>query len=416
VVARSESRSSPADLAREPWVAIACAVALFAATWATIHVGFYRDLVISDVPVYQSYGDAISRGEVPYRDFGLEYPPGALPVFALPSLGNTDDFGAYRRAFELEMWVCGAIALVALGLALKALGAGAGRLWAALAFTALAPLALGSVVRARFDLWPVALTLLALAALLRGRRAVGGAVLGLAFAAKLWPGVLLPLAVAYAWRRHGRRAGLAVAASFVVAAALVFLPFAILAPDGLYHSLTRQTSRPLQIEALGASFLLVAHQFGLAIHMVSGSGSQNLRGSLADALAALQTLVQALVLVGLWAAFARGPASRERLVRYAAACACAFVAFGKVLSPQFLVWLIPLVPLVGGRRGLAASALLGLILVLTQSWFPHRYWRLALEFDAPASWLVLVRDLLLVALVALLAWTTGREPERARSG
>jgi hypothetical protein len=41
-------------------------------------------------------------------------------------------------------------------------------------------------------------------------------------------------------------------------------------------------------------------------------------------------------------------------------------------------------------------------LVLTQLWFPFRYWDLALEFDGAASWLVLVRDLVLLGLLAVL--------------
>ena len=39
-----------------------------------------------DVPLYQSFGDRMADGEVPYRDFRVEYPPGALPAFLLPSL------------------------------------------------------------------------------------------------------------------------------------------------------------------------------------------------------------------------------------------------------------------------------------------------------------------------------------------
>ncbi len=57
-----------------------------------------------------------------------------------------------------------------------------------------------------------------------------------------------------------------------------------------------------------------------------------------------------------------------------------------------------------------ASALLAVALVLTQLWFPYRYWDLALRFDEPASWLVLARDLVLVALLVVLV-----EPARFRS-
>ena len=71
-----------------------------------------------------------------------------------------------------------------------------------------------------------------------------------------------------------------------------------------------------------------------------------------------------------------------------------------MLSPQFLIWLLPLVPAVAGAGGLAACAVLLVSLVTTQLWFPFRYWDVvALE---PVGWLVVVRDLLLVALYAIL--------------
>jgi hypothetical protein len=113
-------------------------------------------------------------------------------------------------------------------------------------------------------------------------------------------------------------------------------------------------------------------------------------------------LAQAAVLVALWVAFARGPATDARLLRYTAACVCAFVALGKVLSPQFLIWLIPLVPLVRGRRGLLATAILTTALLLTQVWFPGKYFDYV-DFFHDAG-VVLARNLTLVALLVVLAW------------
>ena len=171
----------------------------------------------------------------------------------------------------------------------------------------------------------------------------------------------------------------------------------------VWDSLSNQASRPLQIESLGAGFLLVAHHvLGTGVTLESSHGSQNLAGGAPDALAATQSVLQAAALVATWILFARGPASPSRLLLASAAALVAFVSLGKVLSPQFLIWLIPVIPLVVGRRGLAAATLLAAALVLTQLWFPYRYWDLALRFGALESWLVLVRDLVLVALFAIL--------------
>jgi hypothetical protein len=138
--------------------------------------------------------------------------------------------------------------------------------------------------------------------------------------------------------------------------------------------------------------------------MVTSHGSDNLAGRLPDALAVVQDLLEAFAIVASWVWFARGPADLGRLFRASAAAVCAFIVFGKVLSPQFLIWLVPLVALVRGRRGLAAGSLLAACLVTTQLWFPYRYHDLARHFDAFPSALVLLRDVGLVVLFALLLW------------
>src|SRR2546422_11085589 len=81
---RSVPRPEPSSYA----LAAAFAVGLFFVAWTVLHVGFYTHSQVRDTPVYERYGNAIADGQVPYRDFGLEYPPGALPAFALPALGH----------------------------------------------------------------------------------------------------------------------------------------------------------------------------------------------------------------------------------------------------------------------------------------------------------------------------------------
>jgi hypothetical protein len=366
---------------------------LVAIVWAVLHVGWYGSDQIVDYSVYQHYGiSVVHQGAVPYRDFRMEYPPAALPVFVIPSLFAQSD---YQYVFQLLMAVCEGLIVAAAA----ALGG-----WRAALPALLAPLALGSLVYSRFDLWPAALTMLALLALLRGRLALAALLVGTAFAAKLWPVLLVPPMLVWLARSRGRAAAAWWLGAATATAAVWFAPFVALAPGGLGFSFHDQLARPLQIESLGGAVLIALHKTtGHAVRVVGSFGSQNLAGPGAHAAAVASTTVTAAAVIAVWAAFARGPASEERLLVACAGSITAAIAFGKVFSPQFLIWLVPLVPLLRGRRGSWALALFGSALVLTQLWFPHHYWDMV-AFQSPYTWFVLARDLVVVALAGVLAW------------
>src|SRR3989442_8190580 len=125
-------RGTSSEHPRAAFVAVA-AMLVFAGSWALLHQGFYTHRQIVDTPVYQRYGELMVNGKVPYRDFGVEYPPGALVTFAAPSLG-ADHRSApdYRRRFELLMALCGCAAIAGMAIVLVGLGAGPVSLAAAL--------------------------------------------------------------------------------------------------------------------------------------------------------------------------------------------------------------------------------------------------------------------------------------------
>lgn len=406
-----ESRSARAPELRRAAAWAAAGAALFAGCFLLLHAGPLDSYEIVDTPVYRQYGQAMLDGRVPYRDFELEYPPGALPAFLLPALAPGDD---YRAAFELLMAFCGAGAVALAVLALALAGVSEAKLAAAASLAGVAPLALGSVVLTRFDLWPALLVAAALAALAGGRDRLGLGLIALAVAAKLYPLVLVPLALAHVARRRGGRAAAVCLGVFLLVLAACLAPFAALSPDGLAAALERQTGRPLQIESLGASLLLAAHRAGwYEPTVVSSFGSQNFTGSLPDTIATVQTALQVAAVVGVWLLFALRRRDAAGLLAASAAAVAVFVALGKVLSPQFLIWLVPLVPLAAGRRGAAAAALFLAVLVLTRLWFPTEYWELVGLAPGP-SWLLLARNLLLVALAAVLVAAIPRPPARSR--
>jgi len=383
----------------------AVALGLFLGCWSLLHHGTLGRSQLVDTGTYSHYGDAIAGGAVPYRDFRLEYPPGALPMFILPAFGHESDQAAYDRWFDRLMALCGCLTIVGAVLALRALGAGPLRTAAALGTLAVSPVLLGSVVLSRFDFWPAALVALAVAALLWERLTLAALALGVAIAAKLWPAVLAPLALIWIWRTRGAREAAAWAVSLVAVDVVCFAPFAILSPSGLWASFHTHIARPLELESLGSALLIAAHHlFGTHLAVVSSYGSQNPSGTGVHLLGTLTTVADVAGVLAVWLLFARGPATPERLVVHAAAAVTVLLAFAKVFSPQFLIWLVPLVPLVRGRRGLVAGGLLAAALALTQTYFPRHYWALAIGLAPTQSWLVLTRDLVVVALAGVLMW------------
>src|SRR5581483_2450770 len=188
--------------------------------------------------------------------------------------------------------------------------------------------------------------------------------------------------------------------------------FLVQAPHGLWWATKRQVTRPLQVESLGASFFALAHQLGMRLHSVKSYGSDNLTTHGANITATLSGVAVAVALVVVWVLFARGRGSRPEIATAFAASVTAYVAFSKVFSPQYLVWLVPLVPLVGGRRGLRAGALLAVVIGMTQIWEPYRYADFYRTFTPWLTWFVIVRDLLVVGLLAVLVRPSGRHAEQ----
>jgi cbb3-type cytochrome oxidase subunit 3 len=376
-------------------VTAAALVLLTAAVWGLLaSLGWYTDYQLTDFGVYEKYGRFVAHQHlVPYRDFRLEYPPAALLTFVVPAW--LDRFG-YETVFKVVMFLCH------LGVVFAALRL-AGRRAAVAA--AVAPLLLGSVVVSRFDLWPTALTALALAALVSGWIPVAAVLLGTAFAAKLWPAVIVPFAVVYVGRSYGRALATRFAAATAAVAAAWFIPFLIMSPGGIRYAFHAQFARPLQIESTGASILMALHHaFGLSIHETFGWGGQNLAGHGVGAVTAVTVALEVLVLVTIFLLFLRGSRDDEQLLFSCAAAVCTLIAFGKVFSPQFLIWLFPFAWLAGRRRGNVAAAVYAAALLLTASYFPHHYWDLANGFTRPQVAELLARNLACVALVVIFAW------------
>jgi hypothetical protein len=406
--------------------ALAVLVVAFAATLRPA-----RSIAGSDVTVYATYGTKMLDGAVPYRDFAMEYPPGAAAMFVLPATravagGSTDAISwtplnaagrRYYRGFESLVVLLMAAIVVLTALTLGALSRPTRTVLLSLAVVALSPLLIGQVLPERFDVLPAALTSAALAAAVRDRYRLGGAMLGLGAAAKIYPAALLPALAIVATRRRGVREAMFVTAAAVAAVGVVLLPFAIASFSGTLRSLRVQFTGGLQIESVASSLLVIAsHVFNkvpaLGLLQPSDFTTRAAGGGLiridlvGPGVGATTTIMRVLLPIGLcvlWVTLIRSRrADREELLRYAAGTLAIALVLGTVLSPQYVVWLIPLVPLVGGRRGTLAILLFVVAAGLTHVWIPDRYFEYQEELAAGPALLLLARNLALVALAVVL--------------
>jgi hypothetical protein len=274
------------------------------------------------------------------------------------------------------------------------------------------PLALGSVMLTRFDLWPAMLSAAACAALAFDRERSAGALLAAAVAAKVYPVLLLPLAVIHVLRQRGRAAAWSFAAAFFLVLALLVGPFVVWGSHGIAIALRYHAVRPLQIESIGSALLLWSGAGIYSPVVAAGFGSHNLMGSVPERVASVSAVLQVLTIVMVWIRFWKTEGSLPQMLTASAAVVAAGVALGKVLSPQFLIWLVPLVASVSGRHGRVAGALLIVAMLLTQLGFPSRYEQLV-ALDRGVVELLLARDLTLLVLAAVLIHGVRPEPPGA---
>jgi Glycosyltransferase family 87 len=349
----------------------------------------------NDLTIYRQAGEALLRGEVPYLDFFIEYPPGSLPLFVPPALFSTGKTG-YITLFSWEMAL-----VLATTLALTALTAR--KLWGfrawiipALTFTAAAVM-LYPVAATRYDaVVALALAIAAFCTTLGGRYvSLAYASLGFGAAAKIVPALAtVPLA------RRGAARGYAV---FFGVFALFFAPALLLGGGGFLQGLAYHANRGLQAESLAASVLM---KLGWVHEIVFAYGALEVRGQGAELAASLSLpLTGVLLLVTaslMYREYVSGRSELGTFPRHAAALILAFMLGSKVLSPQYVIWLLPLVPLgAGGVAGILVSALFLAICWATTQVYPIHYVDL-LNLRSPGPDLLLARNLLLLVLWSLL--------------
>ena len=350
--------------------------------------------VLYDVTIYFAFASRIVvRGELPYRDFTVEYPPLAIPFFILPRL-FTPDLLTYRWAFALEMFAANALAI---GLVVRWLDRNGSRgdvtrrlAWYTLVLVLLCPMA-----ACRFDLLVMAWAFAAAYTLSTDRPILGGALAGSGALLKVVPGVVILSGLARGGEGRGRAA-----AGFMAALATGTGVWLLVSRQGVARMLAYHAGRGVEIESLYAGVLMAASWVtGKPIVVKSLLRSVEVESAWSAIVAGWSVPLQAaLVLLTIRRAWKSG---RDEPLRYAGAAVLAFLAFGKVLSPQYVLWLIPFLACVEGRVGTWGRRLFLLTCVATPLIFPVGFASLV-RLEPWAIALLNFRNALLVGLWTLL--------------
>lgn len=203
-------------------------------------------------------------------------------------------------------------------------------------------------VGGRFDLIPALFTFIALLCAQRGRWKWAFAMLAFGTLFKFYPLVLvLPFFIAqqrqrherwYAWRRLD---GLVVFAAVCLSVELISL---LLSVQGTLAPLSYFGTRPIQVESLSASLLWLTSFFSVPLTFVYSYGSLNVNSPLSSIVSDVGLLA---LVAGLAYTFWLQWRDRLSLAQATLLTLLIVMLTGKVFSPQYLIWIVPFVAIVG---------------------------------------------------------------------
>ncbi|MEY9858218.1 hypothetical protein ABH935_003831 [Catenulispora sp. GAS73] len=328
-----------------PWYAATRALLLLLAL--NVLPYFNRGAVTGDVKLYHQWiTESFDHGRFPLDDQKWQYPPGAAAPLLLPHWLP----GSYYVLFFL---MCLAADVAVFAMLLRAARRGdpeqpspAGPWLWTLGIAAIGPMAYG-----RYDLVVTASAVAALTVTLRSKRSTAvarGVLIGVGAFLKLWPAAFLFGAPK---RRNGRLLfGVAAATAAIPTLALeLFFP-------GVLSFLTNQKSRGIQIESVFATPFLAGKWFGWSGHIENTQyGAYEYIGpgvSLAGKAALVSTAVGVVVLLLIRrrVAVRGGFPFPAMMADVGFAGVLVFVVTSRVLSPQYLVWLLGVAAVCLARR------------------------------------------------------------------
>ncbi len=381
--------------------------------------GLYQNSSLTgDVKLFFEYSSKIFQGLLPYRNFTVEYPPGALVFFTIPRLfGSTLD--GYRNAFAAEILVFDLLALYFLEKLSRSLSV---KPAITLIVYTLLILAIGPILIYRFDLIPAVMVLASLYFLSQKKFGLAWAMLAAGVITKIYPVVIAPIFLIYELSQRGYKATIKEIASCALWTEIIIAPFFILSPSGFVNSFTLQMQRGLQLESTYSSFILLLQNLGITEVYIKTTitplATSNIVSDTASVLVKVAPVIMAAALFFLYWLFYRrywnkfktnynvSHEDTANVIYYAFLAVLIFVLTTVVFSPQYLIWFLPIAPLITRPKKYVIWLALVFTAILTYYEFPLHY-NLLQAGDPKLVYVLVARNILLIALALwLIGWGT----------
>ena len=299
--------------------------------------------------LYFGYAEKMASLQMPYSDFPAEYPPLAMLLIFIPRLFSFSPF-TYEIAFGVMVYIALLAGLICT-YKLADMYSDKPRRYTNLYI--ILCICFFEFIIDRYDIFPTMMCLFALYFFKTNRMNLAWVMIAIGTMTKLFPALLAPIFLIYLCMNGKKKDALKGVGICVTIGIASMLPFLISDPETMLMFLTYHMDRGMQTESLVSSFLMLFDKMGLVeIGYHFNYGSDHIYGPIPDAIAGVMIYIMAMLIAATYVAYGMIVNKIEEkntflgIALASFAVIMLFILVNKVLSAQYIIWMIPFVVII----------------------------------------------------------------------
>ncbi|TLV03820.1 hypothetical protein [Dyadobacter luticola] len=334
----------------------------------------------ADLELYYRVAFNIIEGQIPYRDFPLEYPLFALIPIVIPEIfnhfleGNLNQYTAFFAAQNILLGIGTGILVIKT----SRFDSKSRSYRFALIFILSLPIFLF-----RFDPFPAFLSSLAIFFMSR-KQIASGFVWLISVAVKLYTVIFFPILALYYYLSKQFISAFKQLAGMLLGSVLVSIALRWVGADNAFDFLSNHVQRGIHLESLAGGLILLLQSAGVgSVKIQHDFGAMHLQTAWSSPVLQFIKLLTPLLFVSLLGYIGlifkreinvQGNIALQTILIAFSTQLLLFIILNKVFSPQYLVWLLPFIPFLDRKTFIIFTATLMLTILI----FPGNYYDLIL--------------------------------------